>query len=83
MLAQIRVFHEQTNGLATKGLGFRRERVQYLNANHRDICKFDSPDDPNYVTLKNAIISATQDISKDGMFVSYHHNGKLLMANRH
>ncbi|KAI0132592.1 NACHT and WD domain protein [Xylariales sp. AK1849] len=39
--------------------------VQYLNANHRDICKFESPDDPNYVTLRNAITSATQDILKD------------------
>lgn len=55
-----------------QGLGFRRERVQYLNANHRDICKFDSPDDRNYATLKNAIISATQDTLKDGMFISYH-----------
>ncbi len=76
MFAQIRVSYEQSNGLAIEGLGFRRERVQYLNANHRDICKFDSPDDRNYVTLKNAIISATQDILKAGMFLSYHHNGK-------
>ena len=83
MLAQIRVSHEQSNGLAIEGLGFRRERLQYLNANHRDICKFDSPDDPNYVTLKNAIISATQDILKDGMFVSYHHNVKRLTTYRY
>ncbi len=76
MLAQIRVSHEQSNGLAIEGLGFRQERVQYLNANHWDICKFDSPDDRNYVRLKKAIISATQNILKDGMFVSYHHNVK-------
>jgi hypothetical protein len=41
--------------------------VQYLNANHRDICKFDNPDDPNYITLKNAIISVTQDLLRDGI----------------
>ena len=76
MFAQIRVSYEQSNGVAIEGLGFRRERVQYLNANHRDICKFDSPDDPNYVTLKNAIISATQDILKAGMFSSHLHNGQ-------
>ena len=76
MFAQTRVSHEQPNGLAIEGLGFRRERVQYLNANHRDICKFDSPEDRNYVTLKNAIISATQDILKAGMFLPYHYNGK-------
>ncbi|ROV92565.1 hypothetical protein VMCG_08917 [Cytospora schulzeri] len=49
---------------AILGPGFRKQRVQYLNSNHRDICKFDSPDDPNYITLKNAITSATQDILK-------------------
>lgn len=82
MLAQIRVSREESNGLAVEGLGFKRERVQYLNANHRDICKFDSPDDPNYVTLKNAIISATQDILKDGMYVSYRHNVRPLINHR-
>ena len=60
------------NFLIVKGLGFKRERVQYLNANHRDVCKFESPDDPNYMTLKNALVSATQDILKDGMFVAYY-----------
>jgi hypothetical protein len=49
-----------------QGPGFKKERVQYLNANHREICKFDSPDDPNYITLKNAVTSATQDILKEG-----------------
>lgn len=64
MFHEIRVSHEQCNGLTIEGLGFSRERVQYLNANHGVICKFVSPDDRNYVTLKNAIISATQDVLK-------------------
>ncbi|KAI0107919.1 NACHT and WD domain protein [Hypoxylon sp. NC0597] len=50
---------------AILGPGFKNERVQYLNANHRDICKFDSTDDPNYITLKNAICSAVEDLLKD------------------
>lgn len=80
MLAQFRVSHERSNDLATEGLDFRRERVQYLNANHRDICKFDGPDDSNYVTLKHAIISATKDILKDGMlFVPYRHDVRRLI----
>ncbi|KAI1501045.1 hypothetical protein F5X99DRAFT_418835 [Biscogniauxia marginata] len=41
--------------LAILGHGFRNERVQYINANHRDICKFESPSDPGYMTLKNAM----------------------------
>ena len=40
--------------------------MQYINANHKDICKFDNPEDPGYLTLRNAMISATQDILKDG-----------------
>ncbi|KAI0600589.1 hypothetical protein F4775DRAFT_544625 [Biscogniauxia sp. FL1348] len=50
---------------AILGPGFRNERVQYINADHRNICKFESPDDPGYTTLKNAMTSATQDILKD------------------
>ncbi|KAI2463010.1 hypothetical protein F4781DRAFT_426711 [Annulohypoxylon bovei var. microspora] len=42
---------------AILGPGFANERVQYLNAKHRDICKFESMDDPNYITLKNALSS--------------------------
>ncbi|OTA58875.1 NACHT and WD domain protein [Hypoxylon sp. EC38] len=50
---------------AILGPGFKNERIQYLNANHRDICKFDSTNDPNYITLKNAICSAVEDLLKD------------------
>ncbi|KAI1455463.1 NACHT and WD domain protein [Annulohypoxylon moriforme] len=50
---------------AILGPGFVNERVQYMNANHRDICKFDSMDDPNYMTLKNALSSAVGDLLKD------------------
>ncbi|KAH8907338.1 NACHT and WD domain protein [Coniochaeta sp. PMI_546] len=50
---------------AVLGAGFENERCQLINANHRDICKFDSPDDPNYITLRNALSTAVQDILKD------------------
>ncbi|KAK8013149.1 hypothetical protein PG991_009420 [Apiospora marii] len=50
---------------AILGAGFNHERVQYINATHRDICKFDSPEDPNYLTLKNAIVSAVQDLTQN------------------
>ncbi|RYP71363.1 hypothetical protein DL771_004851 [Monosporascus sp. 5C6A] len=51
--------------IVEKRSGFKNERVQYLNANHRDICKFDGLGDPNYITLKNALVGAIQDLSKD------------------
>ncbi|MCJ1351615.1 MAG: hypothetical protein MMC33_001599 [Icmadophila ericetorum] len=39
-------------------LGFGYETVQYLNGDHRDICKYDNPEDPNYITIKNALATA-------------------------
>ena len=36
-------------------LGYANERTAYLNANHREICKYDTPSDPNYQTVRNAL----------------------------
>ncbi|KAL2041702.1 hypothetical protein N7G274_005486 [Stereocaulon virgatum] len=43
-------------------LGYKHERVQLLNANHRGVCKFDSPSDPDFVTLRNALVTTVDDI---------------------
>ena len=46
-------------------LGYANERREFLNANHRDVCKYDSQDDPNYKTVRNAlasILSEFQDV---------------------
>lgn len=48
------------------GPGYQNERVHYVNAKHRDICKFESKEDPNYVTMKNALASAIADLLEDG-----------------
>lgn len=48
------------------GHGYKNERVQYINANHRDICKFESVSDPDYITVKNALGSAVEYLLKDG-----------------
>ncbi|KAF9893519.1 hypothetical protein FE257_010831 [Aspergillus nanangensis] len=52
---------------AILGPGYKNERIQYLNANHRDICKFDSLDDPNYITLKNALVGSIQDLLREAL----------------
>lgn len=36
-------------------LGYPNERTAYLNANHRDICKYTTPTDANYLTVRNAL----------------------------
>lgn len=39
-------------------LGYANERTAYINANHREICKFHNQGDPNYQAIRNAMASA-------------------------
>ncbi|KAI3528266.1 hypothetical protein CABS03_05843 [Colletotrichum abscissum] len=43
-------------------LGLPREHVQYLEADHRQMCKFDSPSNPNYLTLQRAFKTIVEEI---------------------
>ena len=45
-------------------LGLPGERIQLLNADHRNVCKFDSPSDNNYCTIRNALVSTIDSIEK-------------------
>ncbi|KAL8890337.1 MAG: hypothetical protein Q9215_002507 [Flavoplaca cf. flavocitrina] len=36
-------------------LGYPGETSKALNADHHNVCKFDSPKDPNYITVRNAL----------------------------
>jgi triacylglycerol esterase/lipase EstA (alpha/beta hydrolase family) len=56
-------------------LGYREERQIPMNADHRSICKFETPTDPNYVILRNALASTVNGISKLGMAHHIVHNG--------
>lgn len=38
-------------------LGYREEKQVPMAADHRSICKFDDPSEPNYVLLRNALMS--------------------------
>ena len=38
------------------------ERVQLLNADHRNVCKFEDPSDCNYNTLKHALVATIDSI---------------------
>ncbi|KAL8813851.1 MAG: hypothetical protein Q9223_006887 [Gallowayella weberi] len=41
-------------------LNYVNERTAYLNANHRDVCKYASQNDPNYRTVRNALASTIE-----------------------
>ncbi len=43
-------------------LGYPREHISPLTTDHRGICKFDLPSDPNYKTLRNAFITTIDTI---------------------
>lgn len=38
-------------------LGYRDERQIPMNADHRSICKFQSPQDQNYIIIRNSLVS--------------------------
>ncbi|KAK5989535.1 Vegetative incompatibility HET-E-1-like protein [Cladobotryum mycophilum] len=45
-------------------LGYREEKQIPMNADHRSISKFDSPSDPNYLILRNALASTIDNLTK-------------------
>ncbi|KAL6716669.1 hypothetical protein ACLMJK_006237 [Lecanora helva] len=43
-------------------LGYPGETSKALNADHHSVCKYDSPSDPNYITVRNALQSLVSKI---------------------
>jgi WD40 repeat protein/pimeloyl-ACP methyl ester carboxylesterase len=43
-------------------LGYGTERSQPLNADHRSVCKFETPEESNFVTIRNALVTAVEDV---------------------
>ena len=48
------------------------ERVQLLNADHRNVCKFEDPTDSNYITLRNAFV-----VTIDSIEATYYSDQKV------
>ena len=46
-------------------LGYKTEHVQLLNTDHRHMCKFDSPTDSNFVTVRNSLVTAMEETLGD------------------
>ncbi|KAH6621487.1 hypothetical protein B0J18DRAFT_227999 [Chaetomium sp. MPI-SDFR-AT-0129] len=45
-------------------LGYHNEEIAAMDADHRQVCKFDTPADPNYRMLRNALLTAVDLIRK-------------------
>ncbi|KAH6632537.1 hypothetical protein F5144DRAFT_513009 [Chaetomium tenue] len=48
-------------------IGHKNEIVNPLNADHRDICKFDSISHPNYIFVRNSLVKAVEDVLGDAL----------------
>ena len=48
-------------------LGYYNERTAYLNANHREVVKYTSRGDPNYLTVRNALANTIDCIRGDSV----------------
>ena len=47
-------------------LGYPGETSRALNADHHNVCKYDSPRDPNYITVRNVLKSLVSKIISTG-----------------
>ena len=57
--------HVRSELIVTKDsavMGYHNERHAMLDADHRNVCKFESPSDPNYITVLQALRSMTESI---------------------
>jgi hypothetical protein len=45
-------------------LGYPGEHVEMINANHRGVCKYQQPSDPNYLKIRNCFATIVDRISK-------------------
>ncbi|KAK3294140.1 uncharacterized protein B0H64DRAFT_399777 [Chaetomium fimeti] len=48
-------------------IGHKNEITHPVNADHRNICKFDSPSHPNYVLIRNCLVHAAQSLLGDAL----------------
>jgi hypothetical protein len=46
------------------------EHIQYVEADHRHLCKFESPVSPNYIILQRAFLTTIEELEADSLF--YH-----------
>jgi hypothetical protein len=51
-------------------LDYPSERSNLLNADHRGVVKYDSPEDPNFVTVRNALVGVIEGIQLKCTFIS-------------
>ncbi len=52
-------------------LGYPGEISKSLNADHHDVCKYASQEDPNYVSVRDALKTLVKGLRSRGTFKKY------------
>ncbi|KAL7945337.1 hypothetical protein V8C42DRAFT_54964 [Trichoderma barbatum] len=56
-------------------LGFDKERIEAMNADHRHVCKFITREDSNYKMLRNALHTAIDEVKENLLGSTFSHLG--------
>ena len=52
-------------------LNYRSERATYINTNHRDVCKFASQQDPNYLLIRNSLANLLAELKTTPSYLKH------------
>ena len=53
-------------------LDYRHEQRFPVRANHRGICKFDQPSDPNYILIRNVLAKIVEGVGEESKLPMEH-----------
>jgi len=62
-------------------LGYPGEISKSLNADHHDVCKYISPEDANYISVRNALQTLARNLRSRGMLWTLRQGAYGLLAN--
>ncbi len=53
-------------------LGYPEEISKSLNADHHGVCKYNSREDPNYISVKDALRTLVKGLQSKGVSKTFH-----------
>jgi len=65
---------------ASATLDYPNEKSALINATHRSICKFETPSDPNFTIVRNALLACIDDITQR-LMVAKHEEHRFQMRS--
>jgi hypothetical protein len=63
-------------------MGYPHERNAVLDADHRRVCKYESPSDPNYIAVRDVLQSITDNILRRGKLLQFSIENRTNLTKR-